>query len=297
MSRAHVPVDVRNPGHVLACIGLVDLSSRLAGPVRAGFDWSTADPRFVLEVDGDADPVALTLRFLAECEVRALVPEGSELSLEKWSVPEERVPVSAGFPIPEPNSPATLPVALIRGEDRVVVDHWGDGSRRDNFKLWAGMAGYPGAALMTDALARLRGFEAEALADPFNAGAPMTSTFRLDWRHDYIPLDAGFSLNQHTYIEPRGYPLVEVLGVIGLGHARPARVHPRDKLVYRYGVTGRGPGDPESFAYLPPPLLRMAVGHPAVSPFPTRTFSIQLGWPGQEGQARCITSVTEESSP
>jgi CRISPR-associated protein Csx14 len=30
-------------------------------------------------------------------------------------------------------------------------------------------------------------------------------------------------------------------------------------------------------------------------PFPTRNFTMQLDWPGQENQARCITTVREET--
>jgi CRISPR-associated protein Csx14 len=84
-----------------------------------------------------------------------------------------------------------------------------------------------------------------------------------------------------------GYPAVELLAAIGLQNARPARPDRRDRLTYRYAVAG---------VCLPAMLLRAALGA-AEFPFPRRVFRMQLDWPGQEGQARCITDVIEETLP
>jgi CRISPR-associated protein Csx14 len=46
---------------------------------------------------------------------------------------------------------------------------------------------------------------------------------------------------------------------------------------------------------MPAPLLRASLGAPSL-PFPTRHFTMHLDWPGQENQARCITSVDEENA-
>jgi CRISPR-associated protein Csx14 len=120
----------------------------------------------------------------------------------------------------------------------------------------------------------------------------MSSSFRFDWRRDYIPIDAGFSLNMHSGMLPRGYPLVEILAAIGLSHARPRRV---TKLEYRYAVAGRSASQQdEESALLPALFVRAALGA-AELPFPTRNFTMQLDWPGQENQARCITTVREET--
>lgn len=152
-------------------------------------------------------------------------------------------------------------------------------------KFWAGMAGYPGAALLRDAMdlcrQRLRSEPAAVAADPFGLACEQSSGFRLDWRRDYIALDIGFSANQHGHIGMRGHPLVEVLAVVGLQNARPKRLK---QLEYRYGVAKE---------MLPPMLSRAALG--AVDlPFAIRRFRMRLGWPGQEGQARCILDVVEE---
>jgi CRISPR-associated protein Csx14 len=120
---------------------------------------------------------------------------------------------------------------------------------------------------------------------------PQSSSFRFDWRRDYIPIDAGFSLNAHAgRIEAVGYPLVELLAAVGLANARPRRPNRRNKLEYVYGVVGT---DSSSALWLPLPVLRAAMGSTAL-PFATRRFRMQLGWPGKEGQARAITTVTEE---
>jgi CRISPR-associated protein Csb3 len=91
-----------------------------------------------------------------------------------------------------------------------------------------------------------------------------------------------------------GFPIVELMGAIGLNHARPLRPDRRNKLKYYiYGVVGRAERD--STTWLPPSLLRVALGASTL-PFPSRRFHLSLGWPGKEGQAQSITMVTEETT-
>ena len=140
----------------------------------------------------------------------------------------------------------------------------------------------------------VRGRAASAVDDPFALALPQSSSFRLDWRRDYIPLDIGFSLNEHDDISSIGFPLVELLAALGLRYARPRRVGDRrEKLKYAYAIAGRAT---PSELWLPLSFLRAAVGA-AELPFPMRRFRIQLGWPGKEGHARSITSITEEQNP
>ena len=198
------------------------------------------------------------------------------------------------FPFPVPDSPATLPATIYceeTEEKAITIDHWGDSrsiTSRDNVKFWAGIGGYPGAALARDALNLVRNQIGESVDDPFNLGAEQSSSFRFDWRRDYIPLDIGFSINKHarTRFATIGYPVVEMLAAIGLTHARPEFI---SKLEYRYGVLGAA----SSGDLFDPLLLRASLGAPDF-PFPHRTFRMNLGWPGKEGQARCITTVYEE---
>lgn len=288
MAEASVPVDLLNPGQVFACLGLLEAAGTVLGGAEGGFDWS--DPtavRFRLGAAGDADPVRAVLRFLARAEVSSEAPERSPNGTEKWHVPTRRLGAEDPFPYPDPQSPATLPALLTDGENALRIDHWGDATRRDNVKFWAGAAGYPGVGLLRDALDLVRDRLADAAADPFALSAPQSSSFRFDWRRDYIPMEVGFSPNMHADTVMLGFPLVEILAAIGLADARPQRV---TKLEYLYGVIAPAADG----ALLSPILLRAALGC-APLPFPQRRFRMRLGWPGQENQARCITDVTEEA--
>jgi CRISPR-associated protein Csx14 len=290
MARSSIPVDLLNPGQVFACLGLLEAADVLLGDARGGFDW-IADPscRFHLSAGGEQSPVAAVLQFLSDVEVTSFAPPGSSLSTRKWKVPTAILPDGAPFPFPEPPAPATLPVMLGAKDGKCLqVDHWGEASvrtGRDSVKFWAGSGGYPGAALMADALNLVRDRFGDGVEDPFALAAPQSSSFRFDWRRDYIPMDVGFSPNDHGDLTMMGFPLVEILAAIGLAHARPARLN---RLAYRYAVAGTS--EPE---LLDPVFVRAALGA-APLPFPRRVFRMNLGWPGQENQARCITDVFEE---
>jgi CRISPR-associated protein Csx14 len=288
MAESRIPVDLFNPGQVFACLGFLEAAEVLLGEAEGGFDWG--DPEkvvFVLRARGEAEPLQEVLRFLEGARVSSITPPGSELDTAKWQVPRIEADGQT-FPFPEPESPAILP-ALMEGADgrRLTIEHWGDASRRDTIKFWAGSGGYPGAALARDALDLVRQHLLAAGTAVFDIAAPQSSSFRFDWRRDYVPLGVGFSPNEHAEITMVGYPAVELLAAIGMQNARPARPDRRDRLTYVYAVPG---------GCLPPLLLRAALGA-ADLPFPRRVFRMRLDWPGQEGQARCITDVIEETPP
>jgi CRISPR-associated protein Csx14 len=304
MATATIPVDLRNPGQVFACLGFMEAAEVLIGPAEGGFAWEGTETEvtFTLSAQGPDDPVRTALAFLARAEVKALAPKDSPLSTANWRVKTiaaataDRGDTRFGevFPCQLPDSPAALPIILTDGTTSIPIDHFADdfaSTGRDNVKFWAGAAGYPGAALARDALQALAALGgnalADAAADPFSVAVPQSSSFRFDWRRDYIPLDAGFSPNLQTAVRMVGFPLVELLAAIGLEHARPDRPDRRDKLTYRYGVSN---------AVLPTAFARAVLGTADVG-FPARIFRMRLGWPGQEGQARCIIDAQEESVP
>jgi CRISPR-associated protein Csx14 len=296
MGEASIPIDVLNPGQVFACIGFMEAADILLGRTEGVFDWSDArNVRFRLRAASDVSPVVRVLRFLEEASAVATVPGGSA-NIDRWNPSWGPIPRIAdgalGYPFPDPSSPATLACILTDGFDEIAIDYWGDETDRDNVKFWAGAGGYPGAALARDALSLIAGRAVRAAKNPFGLAAPQTSSFRFDWRRDYIPIDSGFSLNAHQNIRAVGFPIVELLAAIGLTNARPRRPDRRDKLEYLYGIAGRAKTS-DSF-WLHPTLLRAALGG-GLPPFPSRRFRMFLDWPGQEGQARAITHVTEES--
>ncbi len=291
MAEAQIPVDLKNPGQVFACLGLVEAADVLLGDARGAFDWTDpGDVQFRIAASGDECPLERVLRFLDEAKVVSVAPKGSTLSTEKWKVRTETSGSSA-FPFPDAGKPDVLPARLTDGSGNViVVDHWGDQTRarRDRVKFWAGAGGYPGAALTRDALDLICDHALGNADAPFDFATEQSSSFRFDWRRDYIPIDAGFSPNRHGNVVMRGYPIVEVLAAVGLTNARPWR---RTRLDYTYGVIGL------SEALYDPIFLRAALGT-EVAPtagMPFRFFRMRLGEPGQEGQARCILDVIEET--
>ena len=292
MARAEIAVDLTNPGQVFACLGFVEAADKLLGEATGGFDWQNSQKvLFHLEVPSNTNPVERVLHFLSEARVTALATSNSENRTDKWGI-ETVAEESGDFPYPDPSSPATLPACLMdRRGHRLVIDHWGDATyRRDNVKFWAGSGGYPGAALARDALDLVRERIMNFVDDPFSLATEQGSSFRFDWRRDYIPIDAGFSPNEHSNIVMQGYPLVELMAAIGLTNARPKR---RIKLEYSYGVAGVVDNDLYDLIFLRAALGACAAPFPGL---PFRAFTMQLGWPGQEGQARCITNVFEENS-
>jgi CRISPR-associated protein Csb3 len=301
MAEASIPVDLLNPGQVFACLGFMEAAEILCGPCegRFAYDGSESQTLFVMRVSGTDDPVLQALRFLVAAEVKEVAPMG-------WSVPLarkkketdekyarrlaehkawlDRIERSPAFPSSGPESPATLIAALRAGGKEIALDYWTDGSSRPGVKFWAGAGGYPGTDLTRDALSLIRALG--AAQDPFRFWAPQSSSFRFDWRRDYIPIDAGFSPNEHSGgIEMVGYPVVELLAAVGMQNARPALIDPRNKLAYRYGVSN---------AMLPTVFVRAVLGGEGLG-FPIRLFRMRLGWPGQEGQARCIIDAQEET--
>lgn len=302
MTEAFIPVDLFNPGQVFACLGFLEAADVLLGDAEGGFDWTDeANVRFALRAAGNENPFAVVLAFLATANVLSLAPPGSDYDSGKWSVPTEVIVTDAPFPFPAPSSPGTLPAAiegvLAKGGGataRLVIDHWGDATRRDAVKFWGGSGGYSGAARARDAIKLVRDHCGDVALDPFAFAAEQGSSFRFDWRRDYIPIDTGFSLNSHSgRIVTVGFPLVEIFAALGLGNARPRRLR---KLEYQYGVIGTRRGATRMSSgdsFFEPTLLRAALGGSEL-PFPRRSFRMQLGWPAQEDQERSITGVIEE---
>ena len=147
MAEGSIPVDLLNPGQVFACLGFVEAADILCGNARGGFDWTDlGDTRFRLAADSDPDPVFAVLRFLEEAAVSTVAPKNSPNDTGKWGI-DTRPDASGLFPFPDPSSPATLPARIEANGRCLTVDHWGDATRRDNVKFWAGAGGYPGAGI------------------------------------------------------------------------------------------------------------------------------------------------------
>jgi CRISPR-associated protein Csx14 len=164
---ASIPVDLWSPGQVLACMGFLEAAEVLLGGVEAHFDWSGAQPTFVLRADGDKNPFEAVLEFLAHAKVIELTPVGyveggaadgaddgedgaTASDPDQPAQPDgdddasgvvQRRQETQAFPSGEGDRNA-LPIRLVAAiggkQFALSVSHWADGSSRDAFKLYSG---------------------------------------------------------------------------------------------------------------------------------------------------------------
>ncbi len=77
MSAPSIPVDLRNPGQVFACLGFLEAADVLLGDAEGGFDWSDeGNVSFALRARGERNPFEVVLEFLAEAEPKRWGPKG-----------------------------------------------------------------------------------------------------------------------------------------------------------------------------------------------------------------------------
>lgn len=294
MATSSIPVDLRNPGQVFACLGLMEAAEILIGPATGGFVWKDQETlaRFILTAPGGDDPVLSVLRFLTQAEAVALAPAGSGMKdSHKTKTIESK---NLEFPCPQP-SETSLPIILKFGDLCLPISHWVEnlgsyrsinGSwrsmRRDSVKFWAG--NNSGANIANLGLSLLPKADSDELMEaaysPFSFTRPQTSSFRFAWQRDYTAQDVGFSPNDHSEIRMMGYPFLELLAAVGLQNARPCR---QNKLCYRYGVWQQEL--PTIFA-----RAMLGLGNPG---FPIRTFTMYLVKSGQDD--RCIKDALEDT--
>lgn len=156
-----IPVDLKNPGQVLACMGFLEAAEVFCGEVEAHFDWSGALPQFVLSAGGNKNPFEVVLGFLAAAKVVELTPigyveggaaegddgeedatltepqDGEESGDSRDETNESGRVEMAAFPSSAGDRNA-LPIQLIADDRCLGVSHWADGSSRDDFKLYSG---------------------------------------------------------------------------------------------------------------------------------------------------------------
>lgn len=245
MGTHSIPVELFNPGQVLACMGFLEAADVLCGPAEGGFEWED-EPRFILQTEGETNPFETILEFLAEAKPLALAPPG-------WQPPKgdsAGLQANESFPAKEPDA-MSLPIILRRGETELVVSHWSDGTdERDEFKLYAGnrsalkiatdmlkgTADKKGKIKTSGVVQLWNEHRAELIADPLRTLCPMGGSFNFDPRGAWTALDTGYSLNDlGGSLEQKvmASPVVEMLAAIGLEHARPAEISLR---LYRYAI-------------------------------------------------------------
>lgn len=235
MAEAAIPVDLFNPGQVFACLGFLEAAEILLGDAEGGFNWSDeGNVKFRLRAQGDENPVAAVLEFLAEARLVVVCPrdEGGP-----WPSDAEE---SDTFPAPitalaksdgKGRTDCALPVRLERGSQSVPISHWLKGDGRQPYKLFAGQqVGWQLTKNMLFGDSKKKGsvgykdvfatIKAGAFADPFAVVCPVGGRFGFDSRGGWDAMRIGTSLDEQGVLL-KVAPHVELLAAIGLENARP----------------------------------------------------------------------------
>jgi CRISPR-associated protein Csb3 len=202
MNRISVPLDPTNPGHFYACCGLIDLFDLSGIQTQSRFAVSDDRPR------------------TAEFGLR------SEQSLDLSSLLGELR--AAAFEGINHSDKAVKPIRLRLTRGEILLDWWFDPFRikTKSIKCWAGQV--TTERLMTELLREIDpATEAKAL---FHVPRVMKTRFGIDPRSAWNTLDLGYSPNEHNE-GATTYPLVELLGAIGLQGFRP-NSQTRSAVVY-----------------------------------------------------------------
>jgi CRISPR-associated protein Csx14 len=300
MVEESIPVELRNPGQVFACLGFLEAADALLGQAEGEFDWiDEADVRFRLRAQGDENPFCAVLRFIAEAQLQRLAPMGyadpppskgatqqkgkkaTDAEADEDVTSDGALIILDAFPSPDADWRA-LPVRLERDGRHLDITHWCDASSRNDFKLFAGQQRSPAiASSMIEGVTDLwNNRKLDVVRDPFGVTTPIAgSSFKFDARKSWTAIDAGYSPDQQKHLVAAS-PVVEILAAVGLEHARPDEFDTRE---VRYGVWS---------GLVPPVLARPALAGAYVG-IPRRVFRFTLDLSGKN---KVVTFAEEETN-
>ena len=287
MTEASIPVNLLNPGQVLACLGFLEAADELCKNAEGGFHWC-GEAEFVLHVDDERNPFETVLEFLSTTDVQAIAPV-------KWhpkKMPKNLKKLETEiFPCKSPDTDSALPVLLsgqINSQQKksIVLSHWADSSSRSLFKLYSGnrsALGIINAMLFggskTKGLSQLwKDDREELITNPFDVLTPMGGSFNFDPRGAWTSIDAGYSPDKQNH-KVIASPAVEILAAWGIEHVRPKE---QDRKVC-YTAWG---------SILSPMLARVAFSG-SIDSSPQKKFSFKLS---VSGKNKVVTFAQEESS-
>ena len=278
-NEASIPVDLFNAGQVFACMGFLEATSILLGHSEGGFGWTEAvEPRFRVRSEGGGNPFEVVLDFLCGAQLQRLAPAGFD-DLQAGDNP----PLCSTDTFPGPSADRlSLPLRLVQQGGSIQITHWCDASTRNPFKMFAGQQRSDAiTSKMLEAIRKLwRESRDELIRDPLGLTVPLGgSTFKLDARKAWTPIDAGYSPDEQNHAV-QASPVVELLAAIGLEHARPDEFRTRE---VRYGVWG---------GLVPPALARAALGGVHLG-IPMRFFRFTLALAGHN---KNVTFAQEEAT-
>ncbi len=311
-----IPVDLKSPGQVLACMGFLEAAEVLLGGVEAHFDWSQPQAQFVLSASGEKNPFEVVLEFLSKAKAIELTPigyvEGGAADRDDDGDEEDTAPSESeedddsdgddatGMPgrITTPAFPSSegdrnaLPIQLVDGRHRLTVSHWADGSSRDQFKLYSGnRSARLIASNMLEALRSLwKSKQTNLLAALLDEVMPIKGKFNFDPRAGWVAIDAGYSPKEQGHGVDAS-PVVEILAAIGLEHTRPPVIVTADPLVRK---TLYGKGTYAVWGHPLPPMLARAALAGAIPYVSRRAFRFDLR---ASGKNKVTTFAQEETQP
>jgi CRISPR-associated protein Csb3 len=200
MDELRIALDPANPGQFFASCGLFDIlsSSSTGNCAYARFEADEAAPRQAhLIITGDDLPTPQTV--LEELRNATSEPDDSV---------EENIRIQESI----------RPIRLVSSSQTIVLDWWLDEFRENTtpLKCWAGQV--TTRKLFADLLPLI-----DPLTDTarlFTSAAMTRSKFGIDPRSAWNALDFGFSPDAHNR-DAVTFPIVEVLGAIGLQGFRP----------------------------------------------------------------------------
>lgn len=322
---ASIPVDLRSPGQVLACMGFVEAAEVLLGGVEAHFDWTKPQSRFVLRADGDKNPFEVVLEFLANAQVIELTPIGyveggaadGETGDEEEAAPSEPEDENAdesdngdsgqeqgrsttpAFPAGEGDRNA-LPIQLVYNGLRITVSHWADGSSRDALKLYSGNRSAKRIATQMLQGVRVKPKKNQSVGDLKNQGLQQLWQ---EQREELLkaPFDVVTPMGGSFNFDPRG-----AWTAIDAGYSPNTQKHgiaasPLVEILAAIGLEHARPNQYETrkvryavWGHPLPPMLARAALAGAEMKVPMRRFEFELALSGKN---KIITFAREEINP
>ncbi len=216
-----VRFDPANPGHVLACCGLLELAHRLWGGVEGWFE----DSCFAVAVaDGPDDHLSALVRKLAHCQIAGLTEEEAQERKELDAIARKqgrRKQVRQLTPEEERRrdelgKKARAGSVVVGHPFNLSLDWWNDAGTP---KTWAGQQEMARIARSAQRALHALGDSAELL----EYGAVAPAPFYFDARRFVHALDTGFSVDAQG-MATVAHPGVELLALIGLQRFRPIHV-------------------------------------------------------------------------
>jgi hypothetical protein len=319
---ASIPLDLKSPGQVLACMGFLEAAEVLLGGGEAHFEWGQVRAQFVLRANGDKNPFEVVLEFLAKATVIELTPvgyveggsadsdnaedDGTPSEPQDGEESDDEGPSEVRGRVTTPTFPSgegdrnALPVQLVGDGHRLTVSHWADGSSRDDFKLYSGnRSAHRIAAQMLQGV-RAKPKKSQSIGDLKNQGLQQL------WQGQRAallrsPLDVITPMSGSFNFDPRGAWTAIDAGYSPNTQKDSIAASPVVEILAAIGLEHARPDQYETrkvryavWGHPLPPMLSRAALACADLKLPMRRFAFKLDLSGKN---KVTTLAQEETQP